>query len=105
MEDKKVKAGSVAVGICLFMIAILLVLIVVFFYNVTIEKNNLQLLFQLPTKPLPNPFPRVATLKKPRLFANLLQKSKNSLTNQTLMKPPLPLPFWFLWQPLLYSPL
>ena len=42
MEDKKVKAGSVAVGICLFVIAILLVLIIVFFYNTTIEKNNLQ---------------------------------------------------------------
>ena len=42
MEDKKVKAGSVAVGICLFIIAILLVLIVVFFYNTTMEKNNLQ---------------------------------------------------------------
>lgn len=42
MEDKKVRAGSVAIGICLFVIAILLVLIVVFFYNATIEKNNLQ---------------------------------------------------------------
>ena len=42
MEDKKVKAGSVAVGICLFVIAILLVLIVIIFYNSTMEKNNLQ---------------------------------------------------------------
>ena len=42
MEDKKVKAGCVAVGICLFVIAILLVLIVMFFYNTTMEKNNLQ---------------------------------------------------------------
>ena len=42
MEDKKVKAGSVAVGICLFVIAILLVLIVVFYYNTTMEKNKLQ---------------------------------------------------------------
>ena len=42
MEDKKVKAGNVAVGICLFVIAILLVLIVVFFYNTTMEKNKLQ---------------------------------------------------------------
>ena len=42
MEDKKVKAGSVAVGICLFVIAILLVVIVFVFYNSTIIKNNLQ---------------------------------------------------------------
>ena len=42
MEDKKVKAGSVAVGICLFVIAILLVLIVLFFYNSNMEKNKLQ---------------------------------------------------------------
>ena len=42
MEDKKVKAGSVAIGICLFVIAILLVLIVIVFYNATMEKNNLQ---------------------------------------------------------------
>ena len=42
MEDKKVKAGSVAVGICLFVIAILLVLIVIVFYNTTMEENNLQ---------------------------------------------------------------
>ena len=42
MEDKKVKAGSVAVGICLFIIAILLVVIVLFFYNSNKEKNNLQ---------------------------------------------------------------
>ena len=41
MEDKKVKSGSVAIGICLFVIAVLLILIVLFFYNAKIEKNNL----------------------------------------------------------------
>lgn len=40
--DKKVKAGSVAIGICLLVIAALLVGIVYFFYNANIEKNNLQ---------------------------------------------------------------
>ena len=40
--DKKVKAGSVAVGICLLVIAVLLFGIVYFFYNANIEKNNLQ---------------------------------------------------------------
>ena len=40
--DKKVKAGSVAIGICLLVIAVLLVGIVYFFYNANIEKNNLQ---------------------------------------------------------------
>ncbi|MGN1298676.1 MAG: hypothetical protein ACI4UE_01670 [Candidatus Scatovivens sp.] len=42
MEEKKVKAGSIAIGICLFVIAILLVLIVLFFYNSNLEKNRLQ---------------------------------------------------------------
>lgn len=42
MEEKKVKAGSVVIGICLFVISILLILIVLFFYNSKIEKNNLQ---------------------------------------------------------------
>lgn len=42
MEDKKVKAGSVAVGICLSIIAILLVVIVYVFYNSITVKNNLQ---------------------------------------------------------------
>ena len=40
--DKKVKAGSVAIGICLLVIAVLLGGIVYFFYNSNIEKNNLQ---------------------------------------------------------------
>ena len=40
--DKKVKAGSVAIGICLLIIAVLLGGIVYFFYNANIEKNNLQ---------------------------------------------------------------
>ena len=40
--DKTVKAGSVAVGICLLVIAVLLGGIVYFFYNANIEKNNLQ---------------------------------------------------------------
>ena len=42
MEDKKVKSGSVAIGICLFVIAVLLILIVLFFYNAKMEKNNLE---------------------------------------------------------------
>ena len=44
MENKKVKAGSVAIGICLFVIAILLVFIVLFFYNSNKEKNETSLL-------------------------------------------------------------
>lgn len=44
MEDKKVKASTMAVGICLFMFGVLLALIGMFVYvNITtIEKNNLQ---------------------------------------------------------------
>ena len=44
MEEKKVKAGNVAIGICLFVIAILLVFIVLFFYNSNKEKNETNLL-------------------------------------------------------------
>ena len=40
--DKKVKAGSVAVGICLFVITVLLGVIVLVFHSSNIEKNKLQ---------------------------------------------------------------
>ena len=42
MEEKRVKAGSVAVGICLLVIALLLVGTVIFVYNTSMEKNNLE---------------------------------------------------------------
>ncbi len=42
MEDNKVKAGNVAFGICVIIIAILLVLIVFIFYNSSKERIALQ---------------------------------------------------------------
>ncbi len=42
MEDRKVKAGSIAVGMCLFVIAVLLIVLVVVFYRHNNEKAALE---------------------------------------------------------------